>query len=127
MQRSAVVVLAVCLVVFVSSVALFGARTDDPLGIAVSPHTLIIGADQGSISVHTAIPLSAVDTSTLQLNGVPVWWTKADARGELVAKFHEADVKAIVAPPTTVLTLTGEMKDGSPFAGSDEVRVILAK
>jgi len=126
-QRSLVLVVSLCLVV-VASVAAFSGRTDDPLGVAVSPHTLILGADQGgTVAVHTAIPLSAVDTSTLDLNGIPVMWTKADARGELVAMFSEDAVKAIVTPPSALLTLTGEMKDGTGFWGSDEAQVVIEK
>jgi hypothetical protein len=124
-QRSLVLAVSLCLVV-VASVAAFSGRTDDPLGVAVSPHTLILGADQGgAVAVHTAIPLSAVDTSTLDLNGIPVVWTKADARGELVAMFSEDAVKAIVAPPSAVLTLTGQMANGTGFSGSDEARVVI--
>ena len=125
MQRSLVLAVSLCLLV-VASVAAFSGRTDDPLGVAVSPHTLIIGADQGgTVAVHTAIPSSAVDTTTLALNGIPVLWTKADARGELVAMFSEGEVKAIVAPPSAVLTLTGELEDGTGFSGSDEARVVI--
>ena len=127
MQRSLVLVVSLCLVV-VASVAAFSGRTDDPLGVAVSPHTLILGADQGgTVAVHTAIPLSAVDTSTLYLNGIEVMWTKADARGELVAMFSEDAVKAIVTPPSALLTLTGQMADGADFWGSDEARVVIEK
>jgi len=126
-QRSLVLVVSLCLVV-VASVAAFSGRTDDPLGVAVSPHTLILGADQGgTVAVHTAIPLSAVDTSTLYLNGIEVMWTKADARGELVAMFSEDAVKAIVTPPSALLTLTGQMADGADFWGSDEARVVIEK
>jgi len=52
-----------------------------------------------------------------------VAWTKADCRGELVAKFDEAAVKAIVEPPSATLTLTGMTIDGDEFSGSDTVKV----
>ena len=127
MKRSAVVVVvSLCVIAGMYATAFCGNRTDDPLGVAVSPQTLILNQEQSSVVVHTAIPLSAVDTSTVTLNGIPVVWTKADARGELVAFFDESAVKAIVTPPSAVLTLSGTMKDGSGFSGSDEVRVIVA-
>ncbi len=100
-------------------------RTDDPLGIAVSPQTLILSMNQGgAVTVHTAVPFSAVDTSSLTLNGVAAEAAWADNCGNLVARFDEAEIEALVAPPGAVLTLEGVMKDGDTFAGSDEVRVI---
>lgn len=127
MKRSIVVIMSLCLIAIMCASALCGNRTDDPLGIAVSPQTLLLGSDQSTVTVHTDIPLGAVETSSLTLNGVPVVRTEADARGKLVAFFSEAAVKAIVAPPSAVLTLSGSLKDGSSFSGSDEVRVIAPK
>ena len=104
--------------------AFSGARTEDPLGVAVSPQMILLGSDQGGdVSVHTDIPYGSVDCSTLALNGIPVSWTKADSCGNLVAKFDEWAVKAIVAPPGATMTLTGTTKDGVSFAGSDTVQV----
>lgn len=113
------------LLVFSAMAAFSGNRSDDPLGVAVSPQTLILDFEQGGhVVVHTDIPYSKVNTSSLELSGVPVWWTKADDRGCLVAYFHEEEVEVIVAPPSAVLTLTGETKDGAAFSGSDSVQVI---
>ncbi len=92
--------------------------------VAVSPHTLLLGSVQGgSVVVHADIPYSQVDLSTLALDGIAVLHTQADSRGDLVAYFDEAAVKEIVAPPSATLTLTGEIKDGTPFDGSDTVQV----
>jgi hypothetical protein len=100
-------------------------RTDDPLGVAVSPQTLLLGCDQGGyVVVHTKIPYGSVDRTSLELIGVAVSWTKFDDCGNLVAYFDEDAVKAIVTPPTEVMTLTGVLKNGVPFEGSDPVRVI---
>lgn len=94
-------------------------------GVAVSPQTLILTMDQGgAVTVHTSIPFADVDVNTLQLNGIAVDWTHVDSLGHLVAEFDEAAVKAIATPPQTVLTLTGNLKTGEPFSGSDTVRVI---
>ena len=122
-SRLAVGVLAIG-VASMAMLAMGGARTEDPLGIAVSPQTLLIGTQQsGTVVVHTDIPLSAVDTSTLKLNGLPVVGAYADSLGHLVAVFVEADVKAVVAPPCSVLTLTGAYRTGVLFSGSDTVSV----
>jgi len=108
------------------STALAGARSDDPLGIAVSPQMLLLGAVQsGTVLVHTDIPISVVATATMELQGIPAIGAYADSLGQVVAVFDEADVKSIVAPPGAVLTLTGYYVDGEPFSGSDTVQVIV--
>ena len=77
-----------------SSTALAGARTDDPLGVAVSPQMLLLGATQsGTVLVHTDIPLSAVARQTLELDGIPAAGSYADSLGNLVAVFTEDAVK----------------------------------
>lgn len=99
-------------------------RTDDAIGVAVSPQKLLLGTVQsGSVLVHTSISFSSVATSTLELNGLPAAGAFADSLGHLVASFHEAEVKAIVAPPMATLTLTGSYLSGESFGGSDVVAV----
>jgi len=42
-----------------------------------------------------------------------------------MAKFSRSAVQALLAPGAAVeVTLTGELKDGTPIAGSDTIRVI---
>jgi hypothetical protein len=92
--------------------------------VLVSPQTLLLSSSQGGwITVHAAIPYGQVDTSSLELNGVSAGATKADARGELVAKFDEDAIKALVSPPSAVLALTGLTVDGDEIYGEDEVQV----
>lgn len=125
-MRKSFFLIGLTLIILLSTVAAFsGNRSTDPLGIAVSPHTLILNFEQGAVSVHTDIPYSTVNKSSLALNGVPVWWTKADDRGCLVAFFHEDAIKAIVSPPSATLTLTGSTVGGTSFSGSDTVSVIV--
>lgn len=110
---------------FFAGEVLCGARTDDPLGIAVSPQTFILSVDQGgAVTVHTEISYSSVDPASLKLNGIPVDWAHVDSRGHIVGEFDEWTVKAIVTVPETVMTLTGNYATGESFAGSDTVRVI---
>ena len=94
-----------------------------PIFIKVSPGTIVIGSDVTWVTVHTDIPLRAVDCSTVTLNGISVAWTKADTKGNLVAKFNFNKIENIVTPPNAILTLRGLTKDGIPFAGSDTVIV----
>jgi hypothetical protein len=99
------------------------AAATETVNIKISPNTIILGSDVVWVTVHTNIPLSKVNCSTLALNDIPVAWTKADAKGNLVAKFHYAKVEEIVEPPQALLTLTGATKDGILFSGSDTVAV----
>lgn len=125
MLKSAAFIFALCLVLAATLTAVCGQRTDDPLGVSISPQTLILNSAQGgSVTVHTDIKLSVVDASSLALEGIAASGVGADARGCVVASFNEAAVKAIVGPPSATLTLTGTYKDGETFSGSDSVRVI---
>ena len=87
--------------------------------ISVSPQTLLLSEVQsGRVTVHTNIPLA--DQEIVTLDGIPALTIYADNRGHLVAKFSEEAVKAIVAPPSAVLTLNIDGLD----VGSDTVRVV---
>jgi hypothetical protein len=136
MKRFVVTLLVpVLLVGLVSAYVIAAERTcrhvgDNPLAtdgeeilIKVSPNTIVIGSDGDWITVHTNIPYGSVDTTSITLNGVAVARTKSDLRGNLVAKFTQADIKAIVAPPEAILELSGLTTDGEPFTGSDTVVV----
>lgn len=94
--------------------------------VTVSPSTIVLGLDKGSeVTVHTDIPLSVVDRSSVALSGVTPYTTFADSCGNLVAKFRQEEIESIVAPPQATLTLTGMTEDGESFSGSDTVRVIV--
>ena len=113
------------LVLVSSTLVLAGVqRGGEQSPVLISPQTLLLSSEQGgSVVVHMVIPYSQVDSSTVVLDGVPALGTKADLRGDLVAYFDEVAIKAIVAPPSATLTLTGNLHDGTPFAGSDTVQV----
>ena len=123
MKHVGMVVLGLVLVS--STLALAGGRQGgEQSPVLISPQTLLLSSEQGgSVVVHMAIPCSQVDSSTVALDDVPALYTKADSRGDLVAYFDEVAIKAIVAPPSATLTLTGNLHDGTPFAGSDTVQV----
>lgn len=124
MKKLILAVMVVAVALAVMPLASAGNRTDDPLGIAVSPQKLLLGAVQsGTVIVHTDIPISIVDTSKLELNGLLAIGAYADSLGHVVAVFNEADVKARVAPPSALLTLTGCYVSDGEFSGSDTVMV----
>ena len=97
---------------------------DTEVEVLVSPQNILLDSVQsGSITVHVDIAYSLVNTGSVTLNGVPAKFTFADDRGDLVAKFSEEDIKAIVSPPEATLTLAGVTKAGEAFSGSDVVKV----
>jgi hypothetical protein len=109
-----------------------GCSSGDPTGtlptpleivITVSPRTLVLGSQGEWVTVHAEIAYTRVDTATLLLSDVEVTTTQSDANGDLVAKFELDDVKDIVAPPEATFVLEGTTRDGTPFSGSDTVRV----
>lgn len=100
-----------------------GASEGDGICITISPNTLVLSSDVPCVTVHTNIAIGLVDRSSLQLEGIAPYLTKADSRGELVAKFHADSVKSVVDLGQVELTLTGLLADGSAFAASDTITV----
>lgn len=90
----------------------------------VSPSVLVLASKSTvAVTVHAQVRLSLVQAGTVRLNGVAPYAVFADNRGELVAKFDLATIKAMVTPPEATLTLTAVMKDGSPLVGVDTITV----
>jgi hypothetical protein len=137
MKRITLLLLVVCLTLSVTYAGVWAgeyrhkvgsasptpAPADGEISIQVSPHVIVLASDGTWVTIHTNIPYSQVDTSSVALNGVPTAFTKADLKGYLVAKFTQTDIKAIVAPPEALLELTGLKTDGEAFAGSEVVAV----
>jgi len=94
----------------------------------VSPAMFVLEYSGTRLSIHTEVPALDVDRTILELYGVgdipitPVY-VKRDNRGNLVVKFAADDVRTIVAPPRTELTLTGLYEDGGSFSLTATIRV----
>ncbi|HUU46400.1 MAG TPA: hypothetical protein VM118_11780 [Acidobacteriota bacterium] len=131
MKRTIFSACGVCAFIAVfTALALFGlnaapATAQDALTVKVqvSPHTIVMSNVDGSVTVHANIAYTAVATETVMLEGLTPYNTRPDVEGKLVAKFRLDEVQAIVAPPSTKLTLTGETTEGVAFSGSDVVNV----
>jgi hypothetical protein len=97
----------------------------DPISvdIVISPSTVFLDSNGTWVTVHAEIPYSQVAGVGVTLDGVAVVFTKADNRGEFVAKFNLDDVKERLTPGTVTLVLSGWTRDGVPFIGSDEIVV----
>ncbi len=98
-------------------------QVSDDVTMAVAPSTLLLGMEQSDVTVHTSIPFAAVDTASLTMEGLTPLAVFADACGDLVARFDEYEVKAIVAAPEATLTLTGLLVNGEPLSLSDTIQV----
>ncbi len=96
---------------------------DIDIWIQINPHTLIIDGPGTWVTVQTDISCGTVNTGSVYLGPVAVAWTKANSRGNLVAKFRQKDIEAIVSAPSATLTLTGAKKDGQTFSGTDTIQV----
>ena len=127
MKKTLTLTLVVSLVLCLLAVNAYSRRGGDPsdgVVITISPKMIVLDRTGDSdVTVHTNIQLDSVIRASIELNGLTALATFADDRGNLVAKFGESDVKAIVAPPKATLTLTGARIDGSVFAASETIRV----
>ena len=98
--------------------------------IMVSPNVINLDSEGTWVTVHAEIPYSTVVGLSVQLNGIEVEYTKADNRGELVAKFVLGDVKDYLvdtlepALGEIKLTLVGMTTSGDTFSGTDIIDVI---
>ena len=128
MRKHVVSVVAVLAMIILATAA---ARAGE-VAIAVSPSTINVQWPGQCVTVHAVIPYSWVDTKSVTLTildtSISPTATFPDNRGELVAKFSVADVKAILdnveKPCPVEMTLAGVTKDGEEFSGTDTVRVI---
>ncbi|HNO79041.1 MAG TPA: DUF2202 domain-containing protein [Phycisphaerae bacterium] len=112
---------------FLAAAFVNGARADDTvyIDVQISPSNIVLGLDKGAaVTVHTDIAFSTVDRNTVALSGLAPYLTKADITGNLVAKFRQSEVEAILSPGVAALTLTGLTQDGLTFEGADSIRVI---
>ncbi|MBN1292765.1 MAG: hypothetical protein JXB48_13070 [Candidatus Latescibacteria bacterium] len=93
------------------------------INITIAPKTLVLGLQGEWVTVHTDIAYSSVDGSSVELDGIVASSVFPDNRGNLVAKFTQEAVEAIVTPPQATLTLTGSYKTNESFTGSDTIAV----
>ena len=124
-MRQLLVLVCVCsLLLGLSAGRVFCQDPGVTIAITVSPNVINTTAKGQWVTVHVDIPADEVQTMTVTLNGVPVDWTKADARGDLVAKFCLDNVLDVIQPPSAQLTLSGVTFDGVAFSGTDTVKVV---
>ncbi len=97
--------------------------------IQVSPNILNLQSNGVVVTIHTDIPFSDVNASSVELEGVGIQSWKADNQGFFVAKFNMEAVKALVDQGVLELgnntvTLMGTTKSGATFYGEKDVLII---
>ena len=95
--------------------------------IRVAPNVLNIQSEGTVVTVHTDINYSAVEASTVSLNGIEISSWKADSRGNFVAKFMMEEVKALEdldIGEYNTLTIEGNTCGGEEFVGVLDIIVI---
>lgn len=97
--------------------------------IDVAPNTLNIQSQGSLVTVHTDIAYGCVVSSSVTLNGIEIKFSKIDNRGNFVAKFDMAEVKALVDDGllelgAITLTLEGTTTSNEVFTGSQEITVV---
>ncbi|MBD3298669.1 MAG: hypothetical protein GF341_08450 [candidate division Zixibacteria bacterium] len=123
MRQLRIPALLVAIMVIALGTTLVWAQASTTLTIDIAPKVIHMNSQGGTFTVHGEIPLSRVDRNSIAMNGLYPYLVKADARGELVAKFDIDAVKRIVSPPETAMTFTGLTVDGTSFVGTATVRV----
>ena len=96
-------------------------KGDDP-SISISPSTLVLKAPVKCVSVHSNLPYSLVDASSVTLEGVAPYLVTADDLGDMVAKFDVDAIAEVVEAGEQILTMTC-IFDGVEISVSDGIRV----
>ena len=103
------------------------AALSDDIQIDVAPNVLNIQSQGEIVTVHTDIAYSAVVGASVFLNDVAIQWSKADARGNFVAKFVMDEIKTLdglILDDYNTLVLNGFTTDGDTFMGTQAIKVI---
>lgn len=127
MRKSVMSVVLVCAAVGLLTGQAFSHRkgAGEDAQIYIAPQTLVLSSVVPCVTVHTNLPISAVDDdATVELGNedgdlIEATSTFADSRGNLVAKFTIEAVKEIVEPGSVTLDLLV----GGKLIGSDTITV----
>ena len=94
--------------------------------MVVSPNTLNLGSQGGSVSVHTDLDYDSDDRVSMTVGGASIERLSCfpDNRGDLVVKCNLEMIKDMVSVGEATFELTVETYEGSTYVGSDTIVVI---
>lgn len=118
-------VLAVALCWFLYPAAALSDQIE--IQIDVAPNVLNIESEGVVVTVHTDLAYTLVAGASVYLNGVPIKYWKADAKGNFVAKFLMDDIKTLdrlIIDDYNTLVFSGYTTDRDTFIGEQEIKVI---
>jgi hypothetical protein len=97
-----------------------------PIDLQVSPNVLNLESYGGSLSMHTDVGYSWTLDVGFTVDGqlVDDFWTKSDARGELVVKASLEAVEDSDGDSLATFVLTVITSNGTWYEGTDTIRVI---
>ncbi len=87
--------------------------------IDVAPNVLNIQSEGTVVTVHTNLPYSYVEGSTVTLNDVEIISWKSDVRGNFVAKFDILEIKNLVDDEILEIGVITLKLEGTYWAGTD--------
>jgi len=97
------------------------------LVIDIKPETLNLkskGVFTAFIDLPEGYDEQDIDISTVKCEGAPALESVMADDGKLIVKFNREDLVGVSVGDDVELTVTGELTNGTPFAGSDTIRVI---
>ncbi|MFC2026427.1 hypothetical protein ACFLUX_00415 [Chloroflexota bacterium] len=102
---------------------------DNSIEVIVSPNVLNLNSNGGSLSIHTDIDYSSVDSVddvSLKVNEKVITdiWIFSDDRGDLVVKGDIETVKGMVSIGEATFELSVNTNANIEYNGSDTIRVI---
>jgi hypothetical protein len=98
-----------------------------PATVRIEPETLNLES-KGIITAFIQLPdgydVSDIDPATIMCFGAAATKTNVTGNGTMIAKFDREAMSGISIGDEVVFTVTGCLLNGTPFEGSDTVRVI---
>lgn len=100
-----------------------------PANVIIKPETLNL-ASKGVFTAFIQLPegydVADIDVSTVVCEGAPAvrGSVSEEDTGTYIAKFNRQDLVEVTTGGEVTLTVTGELNDGTPFTGTETIRVI---